>query len=203
MILNKHCPQCPYRARCVAEAERDDDLSLLDRMTPKVRQRYRDRGIFTVRQLSYLFKPRRKRKSPPQRSNRHQFELQALALRTGKTYLHELPALARQPIELFLDFEGVPDRHRQYLLGLLVCQEGIATYHSFWADGGKEEAEIWHQLLAKLDEYPDAPVYHYGGYEARAIATLAKRHQTTCDALMQRLINLNAHGFGKVYFPLR
>ena len=53
VILNDHCPLCPFRADCASQAEHDDDLSLLDRMPPRVRQRYHDRGIFTVRQLSY------------------------------------------------------------------------------------------------------------------------------------------------------
>ena len=47
-------------------------------------------------------------------------ELQALALCTGKTYLHQLPQLSRQPIEVFLDIEGIPDRDFYYLIGLLV-----------------------------------------------------------------------------------
>lgn len=198
VILNKHCPLCPFRGACTATAKHDDDLSLLDRMTLKARQHYHDRGIFTVAQLSYLFKPRRRRKQSPKAPVHHQFELQALALRTGKTYLHELPALARPRTELFLDFEGVPDRHVQYLLGLLVCHEEAPVYHPFWADGNDNEAEIWRQLLAILDEYPDAPVYHYGQYEPRAIAALAKRYQTPADGLSKRLVNINVHVYGGV-----
>jgi predicted RecB family nuclease len=52
VVLNKHCPLCPFRVDCRARAEHDDDLSLLDRMTPRARQRYHDHGIFSVKQLS-------------------------------------------------------------------------------------------------------------------------------------------------------
>jgi predicted RecB family nuclease len=201
VILNKHCPQCPFRIECVAEAERNDDLSLLDRITPKTRQRYHARGIFTVRQLSYLFRPRRTRKRPLRAPIHHQPELQALALRESKTYLHELPALTRHPVELFLDMEGVPDRHMYYLIGMLVCHEDTTTYHGFWADAVVDEEAIWRQLLILLDEYPAAPVYHYGQYEHRAVATLARRYQTDSGRLTQRLVNLNALIHGKVYFP--
>ena len=62
VILNRHCPLCPFRAECRAKAEADDDLSLLDRMTPKTIRRYHKKGIFTVTQLSYLFRPRRRRR---------------------------------------------------------------------------------------------------------------------------------------------
>lgn len=61
-ILNKHCSSCQFRTLCREKAEKEDDLSRLDRMTPKIMQRYHKKGIFTVTQLSYAFKPRRKRK---------------------------------------------------------------------------------------------------------------------------------------------
>jgi hypothetical protein len=129
--------------------------------------------------------------------------LQALALRTGKTYLHEPPALVREQTEMFLDFEGIPDRDIQYLLGLLVCQDGDVSYHAFWADTDADEGRIWHELLTTLAAYPDAPLYHYGQYEARAMKVLLKRYQPAADPLSGRLVNLNANVYGKVYFPVR
>ncbi len=53
VILNKHCPSCQFRALCREKAENADDLSLLNRVTPKVIQQYHKKGIFTVKQLSY------------------------------------------------------------------------------------------------------------------------------------------------------
>jgi predicted RecB family nuclease len=129
--------------------------------------------------------------------------LQALALRTGKTYLHEPPALVRQQLEILLDFEGIPDRDTQYLLGLLVRQGDDVSYHAFWADTDADEARIWQELLTALAACPDAPLYHYGDYEARAIRSLLKRYPCAADALLGRLVNLNAYVYGKVYFPVR
>jgi predicted RecB family nuclease len=204
VVLNKHCPQCSFRVDCRAKAEHDDDLSMLDRMTPKARQRYHDVGVFTVTQLSYAFRPRRKRKPSPNAPVKHRLELQALALRTGKTYLHEPPALVHRQLEIFVDSEGIPDLDTQYLFGLMVANDGDASYHPFWADRGEDEERIWDELLTILDGYPDTPIYHYGQYEARAIKTLAKRYpRTNADALLERLVNLNASVYGKVYFPVR
>ena len=62
VVLNRHCSVCQFRADCRAQAERDDGLSLLERMTPRARRRYHERGTFSVTQLSYMFRPRRKRK---------------------------------------------------------------------------------------------------------------------------------------------
>jgi hypothetical protein len=153
--------------------------------------------------LSYAFRPRRKRKSSPTSPVKHRFKLQALALRTGKTYLHEPPALVRQQPEIFLDFEGIPDRDTQYLLGLLVRQHDDVRYHAFWADTDADEARIWQKLLTTLAAYPDGPQYHYGQYEARAIRLLLKRYQAADDPLLGRLVSLNAYVYGKVYFPVR
>ena len=94
VILNKHCPSCQFRTLCRDQAEKEDDLSLLDRITPKIIQRYHKKGIFTVKQLSYVFKPRRSRKQPKKTTTPHKLELQALAIRTNKIYIQELPVLS-------------------------------------------------------------------------------------------------------------
>src|SRR2546426_4281604 len=44
---------------------------------------------------------------------------------------------------------------------------------------------------------------YYGSYEPRAIDGLAQKYQTDCAALKNRLVNLNACVYGKVYFPTR
>jgi predicted RecB family nuclease len=59
VMLNKHCNVCQFRHQCRKNAEELDDLSLLDRMTPKIIGKYHKKGIFTVQQLSYLFRSRR------------------------------------------------------------------------------------------------------------------------------------------------
>ncbi len=167
-------------------------------------RKYEKRGIFTVKQLSYLFKPKKRRKdakkSPP---ITHKVELQALAIRTRQIYLQELPEISRQPVELFLDIEGIPDRQEYYLIGLLVCDGESSSHYSFWADTHKDEADIWQQFLTKVKQYPNAPVFHYGNYELRAIEKLEKRYATYEEGLKKRLVNINPFIFGKIYFPVR
>jgi predicted RecB family nuclease len=55
IVLNKHCPLCPFQRSCLAQAEQEDNLSLLDGVTARVMRQYERKGIFTVKQLSYLF----------------------------------------------------------------------------------------------------------------------------------------------------
>jgi predicted RecB family nuclease len=204
LVLNKHCSLCPFLRSCLAQAEQEDNLSLLDGVTARVMRQYERKGIFTVKQLSYLFKPRKRKKGsrkPPPVT--HKVELQALAIREKKIYLQEQPTLSRQPVELFVDMEGVPDRGLYYLIGMLVCQGDTTEYHAFWANTDQDERHMWQQFVDTVTQYPDAPIYHYGSYEPRAIAALAKRYQTDCANLLKRLVNANSHIYGKVYFPVR
>lgn len=63
LILNHHCPECNYQRRCREKAYEKDDLSLLGGMSEKERKQLNSKGIFTVTQLSYTFRPRRRSKS--------------------------------------------------------------------------------------------------------------------------------------------
>jgi predicted RecB family nuclease len=202
IILNKHCPPCQFRLQCETKAAQEDNLSRLNGATPRMIRRYERRGIFTVKQLSYLFKPRKRRKcaknSPPAL---HNVELQALAISTGRIYIQELPTLTRQETELFFDIESVPDLDMHYLHGLLICQGKESTYHSFWADEVGDEEAIWQAFLVTANQYPDAPIYHYGSYESRTIAKLAKKYATDVESLAKRLVNIHKQIYGKIYFP--
>jgi len=171
-------------------------------MTTKLIRRYHRKGIFTVTQLSYLFKPRRKRKRTKKTHILFKPELQALAIRTEKIYIQELPELPRHKVELFLDIEGIPDQNFYYLIGLLVCENGNSTYHYFWANTTQDEERIFYDFLEEVDRHPEVSIYHYGSYEPRAIDRMAKRYQTNCDVLKKRLVNINSYIHAKVYFPV-
>jgi predicted RecB family nuclease len=205
LILNKHCGCCQFQLSCRTKAEQEDNISLLAHATKKVVNHYEKKGIFTVRQLSYLYKPRRRnkraRKAPVVL---HKIELQALAIRTNKTYIQELPQLVRKPFEIFLDMEGIPDQQYEYLIGLIVSNENSPPRnYSFWADNQEEEIIIWQQFIGIIKQYADAPIYHYGDYEVRAITRMVKCYgsEIEFENIKSRLININTYIYGQVYFP--
>ena len=204
IILNKHCPICQFQDLCRAKANQEDNLSLLDGIsTQKVINTYEKKGLFTVKQLSFTFKPRKhKKRSKNLPSIIHQPELRALAIRDAKTYLQELPKLIKEPVELFLDIEGNPEQKSYYLIGLLICDDSGAIYYPFWADAPEDEAQIWQQFLTKVNQYPNAPIYHYGSYEPKAIAKLTKRYDTDGNNIKNQLVNVNNYIYGKIYFPV-
>ena len=91
-------------------------------MTPKLMNRLQRKGIFTVNQLSYLYKPRRNRKRRKRRPLGFDYALQALALRNRRIYVYETPSIPVQETEIFLDIEGLPDLAFDYLIGIIVVR---------------------------------------------------------------------------------
>jgi predicted RecB family nuclease len=97
-VLNRHCPVCDFEPRCRAMATRREDLSLLGNMTEKERARCREKGITTIAQLSYGYRPRRRRhvKSTPQHGPppiRHDHKLKALAIKKAQVHVVGSPDL--------------------------------------------------------------------------------------------------------------
>ncbi len=203
LILNKYCSSCQFQQTCRQQAEKENHLSLLNRMTEKMVQKYNKRGIFTVKQLSYLFKPRRNRKQKKEAALlKHNLELQALAIRDQKIYLQEKVELNRKSVELFLDIESIPDQKFHYLIGLLICEDKNRLYNAFWAHDLEDEKQIFNELIERLREYPEVPIYHYGNYEAKAISDLKIKYVADCLDIEERLVNINSYIYGNVYFPV-
>jgi predicted RecB family nuclease len=88
LILNDHCPLCEFREKCHAKAATDDDLSLMRGMSEQEIRRQNSKGIFTVTQFSYTFRPRRRNKRVKAQAFPHSFALQALAIREKQVYGH-------------------------------------------------------------------------------------------------------------------
>src|SRR6267142_5209027 len=154
VLLNHHCSTCPFQRMCRAQAIQEDHLSLLGGITPKEIRKFNSKGIFTIHQLSYTFRPRRIRNRPSHYTRPHSFELQALALQNRKIHVHETPILPHAPVDIYFDIEGLPDRNFHYLLGLVIHDEGKVSHHYFWADNKDEETMIFQQFLALLRQYP-------------------------------------------------
>jgi predicted RecB family nuclease len=107
LILNKHCPVCDFQSRCRALAVERDDLSLLGAMTAKERARCEEKGISTITQLSYGYRPRRRRRLkstalPGGSPIRHDHKLKALAIKKGCTHVVGSPSLSIQGTPVFM-----------------------------------------------------------------------------------------------------
>src|SRR5262249_35320439 len=141
-ILNRHCPECEFRDFCRERAVQKDDLSLLSGITRKERLELHAKGIFTVNQLSYTFRPRRRSKRFAAKPEKYHHSLRALAIREQRIHVVGNPRLDVPGTPIFFDVEGLPDRDFYYLIGIRLEHEGRAVYHHLWADAPKDEESI-------------------------------------------------------------
>src|SRR5215469_11735859 len=211
-VLNDHCPACEYQSRCRGIAIERDDLSLLGAITRKERTKFIAKGVTTITQLSYGYRPRRRRrpKSTPRRTElqaRHDHKLKALALKKGKIHVVGTPVVPSDGHPIFIDVEGAPDRGFYYLVGLRHHGAGEPVHWSFWADCEDGEGQMWRQCLGVLRQFKDPQLFHYGAYESRFLRQMRERwppddaDTAFLDRLIERAINILAIIYGRVYFP--
>ncbi len=177
MHIGKHCQVCEFGTECWKTAIENDDLSLISGLSLKERKKFNNKGIFTVNQISYTFRPRRKRKNKKLKTNPFNPALKALALRENKIHVFEAPELPGCDTEIYLDIESLPDRNFYYLIGLLVNDRGVVSEYSFWADQQDQQHKIFQELLNVLDRYDDYIVYHYGQFERRYLKGMLKNFE--------------------------
>jgi predicted RecB family nuclease len=205
LILNRHCAECEFQARCRQEALEKDDLSLLSAMSEKERNRHRGKGIFTVNQLSYTFRPRRTPKRAKNPSKPHYLALQALSLREHRIHINGNPQLPESKSIVYLDIEGLPDNDFYYLVGALVVSQGQETFHAWWADDKPDELDIFTGFVHAVCQLPDFRIVHYGGYETIALKRMKGRQpeslQPEIDHVLQRTTNVLSIVHPHIYFP--
>ena len=163
LLLNDHCSICEFKEHCRAKAVEGDSLTLLQGITPREIARHNERGIFTIKQLSYTFRQRRRPKRKKDHGNPHNFALQALSLRENKVHIHDSPSLPLGGSAVYLDIEGIPDRNSYYLIGVLIASS--KEYRAFWADSESGQDTIFGQLADLMAQHGDCTIFHYGSYE--------------------------------------
>ncbi len=219
LVLNRHCAICDFQSRCRSFAIEHDNLSLLTAMTIKERAKCNAKGIFTITQLSYGYRPRRRRRNRPDAdlsknsakpvapATRNDHKLKALAIKKGQIHVVGAPSLQFDGIPTFLDVEGMPDRDFYYLIGLRFEFGGEMVERSFWADRSDGERAIWENCLRTLKAIGNAQIVSYGAYEGRFLRQMKERYVREpddfefVDRLLKTSINLIGRIYGKVYFP--
>lgn len=207
LVLNRHCPECEYQSRCREKAIEKDDLSLLGGMGEKERKKLHDKGIFTVTQLSYTFRPRRKPKRQRDKREKYHHALKALAIRENKIHIVGIPELKIVGTPVYVDVEGLPDRGFYYLIGVRFWNGEMIEQHSLWADSQKDEEKIWLKFLKLLRGIDHPMLVCYGSYEMTYIKTMCSRYgrpskRSKIENVFSSVINLLSIIYGRVYFPV-
>jgi predicted RecB family nuclease len=201
LFLNRHCTECEYQTRCRQEAIEKDDLTLLAGMTEQERKALAGRGIFTVTQLSYTFRPRRKAKRYQKSREKYHTSLKALSIREQKIHVVGSDALQIEGIPVYLDAEALPDKDFYYLVGLRVG----GVQHVLWADSKEHERRIWHDLLAIVSNLVHPVIVHYGAFDAAFLKNMCDRYGSPeTESVKESIgnpINLLSFIFARIYFP--
>ncbi len=167
---NPHCQICEFKSNCLEKLIERDDLSLLAGLKAKEILKRNNRGIFSVKQLSYLFRP----KKMPYSKRAFLPELKALAIREDKTLIQDFPSLKEVETEVFVDFEGIPDKNSNYLIGLIIKTNNTENEYSFWANNKEDEKKIFIQLIDLIRPLKSFIIYHYGSYEIKVLKSISK-----------------------------
>jgi len=206
LVLNRHCGRCEFKTRCSTQAMEKDELSLLSGISEKDRKRLRSKGIFTVTQLSYTFRPRRRRRESRGKQEKHHHSLRALAIRENKIHAVGIPDLKLKGTPVFLDDEGLPDRDFYYLIGIRVQAAEGGVQHSFWADDAIGEKLMWNDFLGILSKIKDPHLIHYGSYETIFLKRMRQRHGgppegSRAATAFDCATNLLSFIYAQIYFP--
>jgi hypothetical protein len=188
-------------------------------MTGKERAKCNAKGIFTITQLSYGYRPRRRKRTRTDAegsaesvkraapADRNDHKLKALAIKKNQIHVVGAPSLRLAADPIFLDVEGMPDRDFYYLVGLRFESGGKQVERSFWADGWEDERVIWENCLRTLKAIGDPQIISYGAYETRFLRQMKERYISAVadrefvDRLIGNSVNLVGRIYGKIYFP--
>ena len=206
-VFNKHCAECEFLSRCRSELVKKNDLSLLTTLNPRERKAWNSRGIFTVTQLSYAFRPRRSAPRETARPLKHNPALKALAVRKARILVWGTPRWSEIDHPVYFDVEGVPDREFYYLVGLRYKVGDRDVQRSFWADYPKDEHEMWASCVHTLAEVRNPRLVHYGRYETLFLKRMTARYpdilagSTLVGHLVSSALNLLSFTYAQIYFP--
>jgi predicted RecB family nuclease len=204
VLLNQHCNVCEFHAFCKLKATEKDCLSQFSGISKKEILKWNNKGIFTIHQLSYNYRPRKSRKENKLRP--HRYELRALALREKIIYIIDKPELTYKETQIYIDFESLPDEDFVYLIGLLIVKNSKKTFYSFWADTKSQEFDIFQKFILQIKSYENYTVFHYGNYEISNLKRIQKQmsveYQKIIDNIIENSINLLVFFHSQIYLPL-
>ncbi|HSE89622.1 MAG TPA: TM0106 family RecB-like putative nuclease [Candidatus Binatia bacterium] len=209
----EHCAMCSYQSICAARWESEDHLVRVAGIRRDQVNRLTNVGLTTLTALAQARPDTRVPKIPSATFEglRDQAALQLRTQQDSKIAYCELPvedgrgfaALPRSSKgDVILDLEGhpffEPARGLTFLFGVLTLDGDRPHYREFWAHDFAGERRAFEEFIdfvhARLRDYPDLHVYHYGAYEQSAIKQLMGLYATRedeVDDLLRRKIFVN------------
>ncbi len=205
-FVTSGCKQSPWFSECHTESKEYDDLSLLNRVWREEVRRLAEAGVDTISDLALKSVTELESIAPDLNPNRLEvMRDQAIALKENRHMIRHSVDLPDSSVNLYFDIESDPLRDFDYLFGVLVKTDDEETYHSFFAETPGEEGQMWKEFVSFIEQYIDAPMYHYGWFEQEVVQRFAAKYgisEIAREALEKNMIDLLVHVRSAVIFPL-
>jgi predicted RecB family nuclease len=195
-IRRTACKTCEFSDVCRAEWKRADSISLVGGIRSKQVETLIEAGVATVSDLAAVDPSSGLAGISPEPLARivAQASLQLESSRSGAAVVEILPHVTGRgfdllpppsPFDLFFDMEGYPHDTGglEYLFGIWGrIESDTETFTELWGHDREQERLVFEKFidLATIQhaQHPDARIFHYNGYETRALKRLAAMHGT-------------------------
>jgi len=208
VFVCSQCTACSWQGACIPKAEREAHLSMVFGLSRQQVAALEHRGVRDYHDLAL---------QPPGRlgawlrcgeEKAREFVAQAQALSGEEVVWRSDPALPTSDAEIFFDIEGDPERGVLYLFGVLVREKKRRReiYRPFLAERPEQEAKAFLDCIAFLEQWPQAPIYHYHHYERTVLDRLVERHgaePARVERLGKRLYDLSGMVSESCFLPIR
>jgi uncharacterized protein len=207
-ISRQKCSLCRWYSHCKAIAKSQNHLSLIPGVTPNRYKNLQSLKITTIELLASDSSPQLDELLGADIAD--QIRQQAQAIIEQKPILKYpkiFSNLPSSPINLYFDIEAEPDHNLDYLLGVLVVDDNNNSkkFYPFLAEKPEQEKLIWQQFLQLVNQYPQAPIFHYSNYEIETIKRLANLYNTPIvetRKVLSRCIDLHKQVIDSVILPV-
>ena len=196
-----YCDLCEYPDLCQHTREQENHLQLIASITRSQIESLHRSGIKTVRELARFDSATDKLSQAQVAKLSRQARLQQHTYETGENILEviEEDELRHLPPEnegdIFFDLEGftffTEPGGLEYLFGFTSINDK-ESFNWLWSDTREEEKQAFdkfmHDLLNRIQRFPNAKIYHYASYEQVALKRLAERYgmyQTAIEELIE------------------
>lgn len=197
----------PWSNYCNEIAIRNEDVSLIPGIGASRRVGMMEAGFDTVRNVASSSAAELQQIKGVGKKRSVEYLESARAISSGKCVRKAGPIdLPERSTEIFLDLEGLnavfDGTLSDYLIGALVRTNGAETYHSFVAEG-KREDEMLKSFLDFMGGQNDYAIYHWHHYERTHLRSMMGRHGMEAYGLLEPdvMLDLSKIATGAFAFP--
>lgn len=212
-ISRQKCSLCSWYNFCYQTAQSFAHLSLIPGITPSRYEGLKSLGIVTREQLIKADLKTIAEAMIVDISLAKEIKLQTESLENKQPYLRkELSQnleelIPTKSVEFYFDIEAESSLNVDYLLGI-VKVDRIANqeyFYGFLAEKPEQEKEIWHNFLAFVNSYPQAPIFHFSDYEVDTVKRLGNLYKTpksVINQLLKRFVDLHQRVTNYAILPI-